>query len=247
RPSRMLALTTPLVALALAIFGASGAWAFGELAQKPGAGGCITADGAGGACGKASPLSIPAGVLVSRDGKSAYVASSNGLAVLGFDRDPATGTLTQKAGQAGCTSETGNGGACAHGFSLVSPVDLAESPDGKDVYVPTVNSSSIDVFERSDATGALTEIGCLSQRGSEGHCSLSRGLSNAEEVVVSPDGDEVYVASFGSDAVAVFDRQPNGLLAQKPGKEGCIALTEAEGCEKARGLDGASGLAISPD
>ena len=56
-------------------------------------------------------------MTVSPDGKSVYVASESSGAVAVFDR-AADGALTQKAGTAGCVSETGSGGVCADGTAL---------------------------------------------------------------------------------------------------------------------------------
>jgi DNA-binding beta-propeller fold protein YncE len=43
-------------------------------------------------------------------------------------------------------------------------------------------------------------------------------------VAVSPDGHSVYVASGGSNAIAIFDRDTaTGELTQKQGMDGCIS------------------------
>ncbi len=48
---------------------------------------------------------------------------------------------------------------------------------------------------------------------------------DASEVVVSPDGGNVYVASKYPQpgGVAIFDRGPDGALTQKAGTAGCIS------------------------
>ena len=51
-----------------------------------------------------------------------------------FDRDPAR-ALTQKAGTAGCVSETGTGGECADGKALAAARSVTLSADGKSAYV----------------------------------------------------------------------------------------------------------------
>ena len=60
-------------------------------------------------------------------------------------------------------------------------------------------------------TGALTQpagtAGCISEDGS-GPCSDGRGLSFPTDVAVSPEGNSVYTASGGSNAVARFNRAP---------------------------------------
>jgi DNA-binding beta-propeller fold protein YncE len=48
----------------------------------------------------------------------------------------------------------------------------------------------------------------LARRSRAGRCADGTGLIGATGVTVSPDGQNAYVASFDSDAVAVFDREP---------------------------------------
>ena len=73
-------------------------------------------------------------MTVSPDGTSAYAASGDSGAVAVFDR-AADGTLTQKAGLAGCISEDGSGGDCIDGKALDGAAWVTVSPDGRSVYV----------------------------------------------------------------------------------------------------------------
>src|SRR3954462_1328558 len=68
---------------------------------------CVSFDGSAGQCGLARSGDLPSHVLVAPGGTTAYVASEqefigSGDALLIFNRDPATGQLTQRAGKAGC-------------------------------------------------------------------------------------------------------------------------------------------------
>jgi DNA-binding beta-propeller fold protein YncE len=58
-----------------------------------------------------------------------------------------------------------------------------------------------------DLTQPAGTAGCISETGA-GPCADGHGLDGAGAVAVSPDGKSVYVASFGSDAVARFNRAP---------------------------------------
>jgi hypothetical protein len=58
------------------------------------------------------------------------------------------GSLSQLAGTAGCVSETGSGGACADGKSLVTAREVAVSKDGKHVYAASSASRAVAVFVR---------------------------------------------------------------------------------------------------
>jgi DNA-binding beta-propeller fold protein YncE len=98
------------------------------------------------------------------------------------------------------------------------------------------------------ATGDLVQkqgaAGCLSLVG---FCLPATALNGAASVTVSPDGRNAYVASDFSDAVAVFDRESDGTLVQKPGPAGCISDTGAGRCADGTGLLGATGVTVSPD
>ena len=73
-------------------------------------------------------------------------------------------------------------------------------------------------------------------------------LTSPEDIVVSPDGRHVYVASYGSHAVAVFARsRRTGLLEQLSGQRGCVRHGRGGGCAPGRALGGPASIAISPD
>jgi DNA-binding beta-propeller fold protein YncE len=65
-------------------------------------------------------------------------------------------------------------------------------------------------------------------------------------VVVSPDGENLYVGSFFGNAVASFKRAQNGALYQLPETAGCIAEA-ISGCAPGIALGAPEGLAVSPD
>jgi DNA-binding beta-propeller fold protein YncE len=85
------------------------------------------------------------------------------------------------------------------------------------------------------------------------HCpSRADALDGAITAVVSPDGRNVYVASFLGDAVASFSRNPDtGALTPLPGAAACMQDRFADAptqCSTiADGIDAAIGIAISPD
>jgi DNA-binding beta-propeller fold protein YncE len=159
-----------------------------------------------------------------------------------------------------CINPNGVGGACAvgRGFAADGYPTLAISPDGRNVYSPQDDGPGVVVvLSRDPATGAISQLpgsaGCVSNDGTDGNggpCTPARGIQSPDGVVVSPDGRNVYVASKGlSDAVTAFARDPaTGALTQLPGDTGCISNTGTpSGCADGAGLDGARGIAISPD
>jgi DNA-binding beta-propeller fold protein YncE len=88
------------------------------------------------------------------------------------------------------------------------------------------------------------------QTGTEGECPSTgaAGLSGAADAVVSPNGNNVYVAGSGDDAIAEFSRGANGKL----GEIGCIAdfsaasNTSCTDNETGSGLVRPAAIAISP-
>ena len=231
----------------------AGVWAFqaagasasiGELTQKPGDLGCVSALGV---CGPAAALDGPVSIGVSPDGSSLYAAVLNSDAVAVFDRAP-DGTLTQKAGTAGCISETG-AGPCADGVALDGANGLAISPDGASVYVTSAVSDAVAVFDRAP-DGTLTQkagtAGCISETGA-GPCADGVALDGAVGLAISADGANVYVGASTSSAVAVFDRAPDGTLTQKTGSDACIDEDGDAPCADGAGLVGAAALVVDPD
>jgi DNA-binding beta-propeller fold protein YncE len=218
--------------------------ATGDLTQKPGAAGCVSAVGL---CLPGAALDGAASVTVSPDGASVYVASQTSAAVTIFDR-AADGTLTQKPGAAGCISEAGTA-PCAKGDGLDAAASVTVSPDGASVYVASPLSGAVAIFDRA-ADGTLTQklapSRCISESGTP-PCTGGDGLDGAFSVTVSSDGASVYVASLESSAVTVFDRAADGTLMQKPGAAGCISQSGIAPCAKGDGLNGATSVTVSPD
>jgi DNA-binding beta-propeller fold protein YncE len=185
----------------------------GTLTQKPGVAGCISASTTGGECAFGKAFSGPDSVAVSPDGANVYVGADGSDAVSSFDR-AADGSLTQKAGSAGCISGRDSGGACANGVGLDGVIAVTVSPDGASVYSAgyTARGAFAAVLDRA-ADGTLSQpsgaAGCFSENALDG-CTLAAGLADARSVTVSPDGRSAYVAG---SAVAVFDRK---VLAPPP-------------------------------
>ena len=91
------------------------------------------------------------------------------------------------------------------------------------------------------------EDGCIHARGTN-RCARGRAVKSPEDIAVSPDGRHVYVASFGSHAVAVFSRRRRtGNLEQLPGRRGCVVLRRSRTCGTARAIARPVSIAISPD
>jgi 6-phosphogluconolactonase (cycloisomerase 2 family) len=164
-------------------------------------------------------------VAVSPDGDHVYVAGGTDDAVAVFSRDVATGTLTfVDMEQDGIDGVDGLDGAHS----------VAISPDGGHVYVAGQYDDAVAVFSRDAVSGELAFVEMEQDGGGVD------GLNGARSLAVSPDGQHVYVAGHYDDAVAVFSRDPvSGALSYiEVHKDGVMGVD---------GLEGAYGVAVSPD
>ena len=216
--------------------------ATGVLTQKPGRAGCVS--DFDDACQEATSSGAEYAVAVSPDDRSVYSAGLDGLSI--FDRDPASGALTQKLGKAGCFDRTEQ--QCTRHSSIDFPQTVTISPDGLNVYVSPGSEDRLVIFDR-DASGALRpkagRDGCVSAQGSKGRCTRG-GFADALAVAVSPDGRNVYVTA--RNGVTVFDRAPGGALRRKPGRLGCVTDSGSGGrCANGKALSGHSYATLSPD
>jgi hypothetical protein len=121
----------------------------------------------------------------------------------------------------------------------VDGLDLAESvassPDGAHVYVTGSVDKAVATFSRDPATGALSFV----EQDKDGVGGVD-GLDSAFDVAASPDGAHVYVTGRLDDAVATFSRDS---------ATGALTFVEQDkdGVGGVEGLDGATGVAASPD
>jgi 6-phosphogluconolactonase (cycloisomerase 2 family) len=127
------------------------------------------------------------------------------------------------------------------------------SPDGRYVYVASFDSTAVAIFARNTTTGVLGQLngiaGCVSEIGDGVTCGRGRGLNGAVSVVMSPDGQHVYVASRDSNAVAIFARNvTTGALVQLNGLAACIAEAgDGVTCTDGTALVGPRTITVSPD
>jgi 6-phosphogluconolactonase (cycloisomerase 2 family) len=168
-------------------------------------------------CGSSSPgVGRFMGLELSPGGDSLYTAASSSDSV-------ATDAVTQfSAGPGGglspvtCISDNDSGtGSCPQRVDGLGGANhVAVSPDGSSVYVLASGDDAIAHFSRA-ADGSLSYVGCVDDNDSgPDDCAQSAdGLGfPLAAPAVSPDGRSVYTVSFGDEAVARFDRAPDGSL-----------------------------------
>jgi hypothetical protein len=172
--------------------------------------GCVLQDAPPrGSCASGKGLFGPTALALSADGRTLFAASYDSNAIAVFARNTATGALRW----IGCHSEVyeDERDGCGHGAPLTSPTGIAVSRDGSRLYVTV--ESGLTVLDRDRTTGALSIGGCLTYAAYYDEeitkrCQLASGLAGASGVALSPDGRNVYVTSWDSDAVTVLAPGP---------------------------------------
>lgn len=219
--------------------------------------GCITHEATSSECTTtaAKGLNLPYGVTVSPDGENAYVASYADEAVAEFKRETSTGLLTQLGGKNNCISDTAlSECGTTTAIGLKEAIGVVVSPDSKDVYVGAGARSAegdIAAFERG-AEGALTQLsgeeGCIGEKVTVcTHGASAEHIDGSEDLVVSPDGSNVYATSFALNAVVELKRRSSGALEQLASPHECVSTEKLlPNCTEAKAVGRVAGVAISP-
>jgi uncharacterized repeat protein (TIGR01451 family) len=126
---------------------------------------------------------------------------------------------------------------------LQAPADIAVSADGAHVYAVSLAEGALTVFEREVRNGedGSSDGGHLSFLAVYRDGGGISGLDRARRVLISPNGQNVYVSSEDNNTVAVFSRDANtGLLTWRQ------RLRDGDGTPQGTidGLLGAQGMAM---
>ena len=174
-------------------------------------------------------------LAVAPGGSFVYATGAVEGALTTFSRDAADGGLAYLGrlldnGTQGFLTIDGLGGARG----------LVVSPDGLNIYVAGESEDKIAVFTRNLATGQPTFIEAVTEGDVQSSGTVD-GLDGAQDVALSPDGQHLYVVSPVDDSVTVLQR--NASLS------GTLSFREVEkdGAGGVDGIDGASGVRVSPD
>ena len=174
---------------------------------------------------------------ISADGNHLYAAGSNANALVTFARDAGTGALTFLEAEITAADDPNDAGGVVE--AMIRPAGIALSADGTQAYVASRFGDAVQVFER-DADPASADFGRLSFVTAYRNELLGIvGLDGAFNIRVSADNAHVYVAAEAENAIALFDRNPDGTLQQR-------SVWRHETPDRP-GLIGVQGLAISPD
>ncbi len=172
-------------------------------------------------------------ITLSSDGRFMYAASSGDQALMSIQRNNSTGELTLTQ-----TVENNSPGD----IGLDGVYGLTISPDGSYLYAVGSQDDSLMVFEINDTDGSLTHLETEYQGVNDASDSgpAVTFMDRPLDVVVSPDGLQVFVASDFSSSLSVFNRDTStGLLSfQESFKTGVSGIS---------GLGGANSLVVSRD
>ena len=170
------------------------------------------------------------GVAFSPDGKHVYAVARLDDAVTVFSRDDSTCALTY-------IEDHVDGVDGVDGLN--GPSAVAVSPDGNHVYITSYEEDAVAVFSRNTSTGALTYVE-RKKRGETDSGGTITGINEAVDLVVSPDGRNVYVTGQADKSIAVFARNDsNGTLT--------YVERHKDGVAGVDGLNKTRRLSISPD
>jgi 6-phosphogluconolactonase (cycloisomerase 2 family) len=236
----------------------------GSLTQLAGTAGCITQDGKSNAvaaqCADGRGLGGVETVLLSPDGRFAYSFSYSSGAIAILSRDSATGALSQAADTGACVGPTSVLGDCADGRVAGTDSDTAHaiaiSPDGSFLFAAGRTQSIIGVFQRDQATGALTEVGgtggCVSSDGNDADssptCSVFAPLDKPQSLAVSPDGRFLYAGGDSPNTgLTIYSVGATGALTALPAPDGCMTLAPTPSCTSARFAENLYDIALSAD
>ena len=215
----------------------------------------------------------PVDLQVTADNTQVVASAGGGVSILTLNA--ATGALTSPASGPVCfeTALTPSG-PCDRSYGLYANVAVTVSADGKSIYGSSSQASAdagVGILDRSPATGLVTVPAgtgsCLTQSGlalqwatSPSACGIGRYTAESSDVLVSPDGTNVYAASRGAyggpqsvPAIDVFRRDTaTGAITQPGEAAGCLSQTGYSGlcladATRTNSIAGPTALAISPD
>lgn len=168
-------------------------------------------------------LSKPSAIAVAPGGLHAYATSSDRNAVVRFDRDPASGALSNPTSYKADAQ-----------VRLKAAQDIVLSADGNFAYVVALEDNAVTVFSRDAASGDLGFVESIVQGGPVD------GMQKPFRLAISPDDAQVYVLGRDSNAVVTFNRDASTGQLEFAGK----IAKDAGGLSK---LISPSGIAITPD
>jgi 6-phosphogluconolactonase (cycloisomerase 2 family) len=174
-------------------------------------------------------FALPTDVALSPDGAHAYVTSLGDDAIASFALDPGASEITLL-------------GALYSGIGLARTASIAPSPGGAHLYALD-DRGTLTAFARDPGNGLLSFVQVL--RNEDG----GEGNGQGQDVVVSPDGAHVYVASSASSPLDAIPGDRDGVeIFARSAATGELTFVAAvyDGEGGVDGLAGARSPTLSP-
>ena len=156
-----------------------------------------------------SGLSRPTKLLISSDGRFAYLATDQTIFVTHRDANDGSLTVVQRV-------------ESATGFAnLTSVRELTLTPDGQTLFATDSTADSLHVFAVDPSNGTLSARQQLT--------NLQNGvtaLDGVAGIAVTPDGSQLFVAGYYDSTVSIYDIVPGGGLMAGPQQFGQINHVE---------------------
>ncbi|WP_317177617.1 beta-propeller fold lactonase family protein [Pectobacterium sp. HCp5_1] len=151
------------------------------------------------------PLKSPSGIVLSSDGKSAYISNlgNNSITVLSRDVETSSLSYVTTINKSTIAADANSAEIPQNDRYLDGLQDIVISPDNRFVYVSSNSQGTVSVFSRDTDSGELTYAGTLNLY-SAGH--IPANALALRELVISEDGSALYVAVFGSKLLLVLSR-----------------------------------------
>ncbi|MEL4888110.1 beta-propeller fold lactonase family protein [Pectobacterium betavasculorum] len=151
------------------------------------------------------PLKGPSGIVLSSEGKSAYISNLGNNSITVLSRDAETGSLSYVStiDKTTIAADVNSAEIPTDDRYLNGLQDIVISPDNRFVYVSSNAQGTLSIFSRDMDTGTLTYAGTLDLY-SEGH--IAANALSLRELAMSEDGSALYVAALGSKSLLVFGR-----------------------------------------
>jgi sugar lactone lactonase YvrE len=177
-----------------------------------GTAGCVSRDGTGGTCTTVPDLLSTRGIVVSQDSKHIYGLGQDRVLLL--DRQ-SNGGLIRRAGDGGCVSNGAAAGCTTgRGLAMGEKGNVFLSPDNSQLYVASSAGGGGLTEQRLASDGSMSPRGdargCAVSGTPPANCATATKIAGTTDVLVSPDGRNIYVATRGDSSIGVFKRDSAG-------------------------------------
>jgi len=184
-------------------------------------------------------------LAVSPDNKFLYATGYFAGSVVGFNIVQSGPNAGKIGSLVNCLWGSPSAGECVQASGMSAAKGIALSPDGRDAYVAMFNGG-VTALSRDPVSGVLSFNQCFTQGGGSGCAADPTLVVGARDVVVSPDGSDVYVTG-GSGVNGYLRAYARNKLTGQLAPIGCVTYLAIPGCSTAAGMANADKLAVSPD